>query len=64
MTDPNESRWHDEPLMWLVVAIPLATVLAGFATLWLAISRPDPVIAAAGAQGPAIAANPSAPAAR
>jgi hypothetical protein len=64
MSTPTSSRWYHEPLMWLVVAIPLATVVAGFTTLWLAMSRPDPVVAGAGANGPAVAAHPTAPAAR
>jgi hypothetical protein len=68
MTTPTSSCWYHVPLMWLVVAIPLATVAAGFTTLWLAMSRPDPVVAGAGANGPAIvahpAAHPAAPAAR
>mgnify|MGYP003335724074 CR=1 FL=1 len=48
MNDTTRSRWYQEPLMGLVVGIPLATVVAGFTTLWLAVSRPDPVVAEAG----------------
>ena len=32
--------WYREPMLWLVIAIPLATVPAGLATLWLAIRDP------------------------
>lgn len=31
--------------VWLVIAGPVIVVIAGFVTLWLAISRPDPVMA-------------------
>ena len=31
--------------VWLVIAGPVIVVIAGFVTLWLAISRPDPVVA-------------------
>jgi len=33
--------WHREPMVWLTIAIPAATVVAGFVTLWLAMSHPD-----------------------
>lgn len=36
--------WHREPLMWLVVAVPLATVVAGFVTLFLAARGSDEVV--------------------
>lgn len=32
--------WHREPMLWLVIAIPLATIPAGLATLWLAARDP------------------------
>lgn len=63
MNDTTRSYWYQEPLMWLVVAIPALTVVAGFTTLWLATAYPDPVVAEAGAQGPTVAAS-AAPAAR
>ena len=31
--------------VWLVLAGPLVVIVAGFITLWLAMSRPDPVVA-------------------
>ena len=31
--------------VWLVIAGPVIVVIAGFVTLWLAISRPGPVVA-------------------
>ncbi|QNP50630.1 FixH family protein [Diaphorobacter aerolatus] len=30
--------------VWLIIAGPAIVVVAGFVTLWLAISRPDPVV--------------------
>lgn len=38
--------WWREPFMWMVVGGPLAVVVAGFATLAIAIAYPDPVIVA------------------
>lgn len=37
--------WWRHGFVWLVIAGPLAVVIAGFATLWLAIRIPDPVVA-------------------
>ena len=36
--------WHREPLVWLVIAFPLAAVLGGFATLYLAIRSWDGLV--------------------
>ena len=36
--------WWKFGYVWLVVAGPAAVVVAGFATLWIAIRSPDPVI--------------------
>lgn len=38
------SPWWREPFMWMVVGGPLTVVIAGFATLAIAIAYPDPVI--------------------
>jgi hypothetical protein len=49
MTDTPTRQWHRNPVAWLMIAIPVATVVAGFWTLWLAASEsgvdtnPDPV---------------------
>ena len=37
--------WYRFPLVWMVISGPAAVVVAGFATLWIAIRMPDPVIA-------------------
>jgi uncharacterized protein len=36
--------WWKFGHVWLVIAGPAAVVVAGFITLYLAVSRPDPVI--------------------
>ncbi|MGE4241185.1 FixH family protein [Ramlibacter sp.] len=46
-TDPQPapSPWWRHGHVWLLIAGPAAVVVAGFATLWIAIRQPDPVIA-------------------
>ncbi|HWP17695.1 MAG TPA: FixH family protein [Burkholderiaceae bacterium] len=36
--------WWREPMMWLVVGGPGAVILAGVATVALAVAHPDPVV--------------------
>jgi hypothetical protein len=36
--------WWKFGHVWLVIAGPVVVIIAGFVTLWLAISRPDPVV--------------------
>lgn len=38
--------WWRVPFVWMVIGGPLAVVVAGFATLAIAITHPDPVIVA------------------
>jgi uncharacterized protein len=38
--------WWRVPFVWMVIGGPLAVVVAGFATLALALAFPDPVIVA------------------
>lgn len=41
----NETQpWWKFGHVWLLIAGPAAVVVAGFVTLYLAISRPDPVV--------------------
>lgn len=52
--------WWRVGMVWLVLAGPAIVIVAGFATLALAVSRPDPVLApqvAAVAQQPALQAR-------
>ena len=41
--EPASGPWWKYGHMWLVVSGPAIVVVAGFFTLYLAISRPDPV---------------------
>lgn len=44
-TAPPAARpWWRYGLVWLVISGPAVVVVAGFFTLWLAISNPDPVV--------------------
>jgi hypothetical protein len=40
----SSAPWYRERLMWLVVGVPCATVVAGFVTLFLAIRGNDPLV--------------------
>lgn len=40
----RKTAWHREPLVWLVIAFPLAAVLGGFATLMLAVRSWDGLV--------------------
>lgn len=37
--------WHREPLVWMVIAIPALTVVAGLTTVRIAFHGADPVVA-------------------
>ena len=44
-TSPRQPRpWVREPFMWLVVGIPLLTVVAGLTTVMIAARHSDPVV--------------------
>jgi len=46
MTPSDEAApWWKFGHVWLVIAGPVAVLVAGFATAWIAISHPDPVLA-------------------
>lgn len=36
--------WHRQPLVWMLIALPSAVVVAGFITLYLAISSDDGLV--------------------
>ena len=42
--DAPPRPWYREPWPWVLIAIPALTVIACAITLWLAISRPDPLV--------------------
>ncbi|MGC1174712.1 FixH family protein [Polaromonas sp.] len=39
------SPWWKHGHVWLLIAGPAAVVVAAFATAWIAVSNPDPVVA-------------------
>lgn len=43
----ENTPWWRLPIVWLVIGGPAAVVVAGFATLAIAIANPDPVLEAA-----------------
>lgn len=40
----NPMPWYRVPLVWLLIALPLAAVAGGFATLWLAVKSDDGLV--------------------
>ena len=38
-------KWHQEPLVWMLLAIPLSSVLVGGIMLWLAVTNEDGLVA-------------------
>jgi len=38
-------RWHQEPLVWLLIGIPLSSVVMGGVMLWLAVASYDGLVA-------------------
>jgi uncharacterized protein len=45
--DNDNPPWWRLPIVWLVIGGPSAVVVAGFATLAIALANPDPVISVA-----------------
>ena len=45
LTAHGAMRWYKEPWPWLIMAPPLAAVLGGAATLWIAIVTDDGLVA-------------------
>ena len=41
----SAAPWWKFGHVWLVITGPAIVIVAGFITLWLAVSRPDPVVA-------------------
>ena len=40
-----KSIWWKEPMVWLIIGLPLAAVIGGFTTLWLAVKNADSLVA-------------------
>jgi uncharacterized protein len=56
----NDSPWWRHGMVWLVIAGPAVVVVAGFATLAIAIAHPDPVLSTLGTTPAVQARNHSA----
>lgn len=41
MNEKHDRPWYREPWPWVAIAIPLAAVIMGMTTLYLAVSNPD-----------------------
>ena len=39
-----DTPWYRQFWPWFIIALPASAVIAGFFTLWLAISRPDHLV--------------------
>ena len=42
--ETNSNSWQRVPIVWMVIAIPLSSVLVGMVMLWLAISSYDGLV--------------------
>ena len=54
---PLTRPWWREPMLWLVIGGPVTVVIAGVATLVIAVQVPDPVIKAETGKPPAVQAR-------
>jgi uncharacterized protein len=52
----DDSPWWHHGMVWLVISGPAAVIVAGFATLAIAIAYPDPVLSTSSAT-PAVQAR-------
>jgi hypothetical protein len=43
-SDQSPKAWYRYPIMWLVIAPPLGSVIAGIITFVLIVKHPDPVL--------------------
>lgn len=43
-SDPTLPTWRQVPMVWMIIAIPLTSVVVGFIMLWLAISSNDGLV--------------------
>lgn len=55
--DGSSSAWWRHGMVWLVICGPVAVVIAGIATLIIAIANPDPVLPTSAATPPAVQAR-------
>ena len=45
MTELRSKPWHREPWPWILMSAPAAAIVAGAATLWIAVASADGVVA-------------------
>lgn len=50
----DRTPWWKEPYVWLIIGGPMAVIVAGIATAYIAVSNPDPVIDKATVQREAV----------
>ena len=50
-SDRIAKAWYRHPMMWLVIAPPVGSVIAGIITMILILEHPDPVCADAASGG-------------
>lgn len=43
-SEPDQNSWHQVSMVWMLIAIPLSSVLVGFVMLWFAISSYDGLV--------------------
>ncbi|MBK6351616.1 MAG: FixH family protein [Proteobacteria bacterium] len=44
MSDQTERPWYRQFYPWMLIALPASAVIAGFVTLYIAISHPDALV--------------------
>ncbi|MGA2344050.1 MAG: hypothetical protein ABSG29_12735 [Steroidobacteraceae bacterium] len=49
-----DKPWYRYPIMWLVIAPPIGSVIAGIITFVLILKHPDPLVATPHAAAPVI----------
>lgn len=40
----KKSLWHKEPMVWLLIALPVTAVIAGLLTVWIAARNADALV--------------------
>lgn len=43
--NPEKSHWWQEPMVWLIIGLPLSAVVASLFTWWIAADGADPLVA-------------------
>jgi len=44
MSNQTERPWYRQFYPWMLIALPASAVIAGFVTLYIAISHPDALV--------------------